>query len=60
MLVGGVPFPDVAAPLRHADPAIAAKVHSHSLGEDRQHLAEAVFDGLETTRTMREIKREGY
>jgi integrase len=60
MLAGGVPLPHVAAPLRHADPAITAKVYLHSVGEDRQHLAEAVSDGLETTRTTREITWEGY
>ncbi len=58
MLAGGIPLPDVAAQLRHADPAITARVYSHSLGEDRQHLAAAVFDAPGTTRTVRGTVRE--
>jgi len=57
MLAQGVPLPDVAAQLRHADPAITARIYSHSLGEDRQHAAAAVFDGLYPTRTVRETVR---
>lgn len=58
MLADGVPLPDVAAQLRHADPGITARVYSHSLGEDRQHAAASVFDALQTTRTVRETVRE--
>jgi integrase len=46
VLAEGVPLPDVAAQLRHADPSITARVYSHSPGHDRQAAAAATFDGL--------------
>jgi len=52
VLASGVPLPDVAAQLRHADPGITAQVHSHSLGADRLHAAASVFDALSATRTL--------
>ncbi len=58
MLALGVPLPDVAAQLRHADPGTTARVYSHVLGEDRQHAAASVFDVLERTETLRETLRE--
>jgi integrase len=58
MLAAGVPLPDVSAQLRHADPGITARISSHTLGQDRQHAAASVFDGLGTTGTLRETLRE--
>ncbi len=52
MLAHGVPLPDVAAQLRHADPRITAQVYSHSLGADRLQAAASVFDALSPTRTL--------
>ena len=59
MLANGIPLPDVAAQLRHADPAVTARVYSHSLGEDRQHAAASVFGDLRSARTVPETVREG-
>ena len=58
MLAAGVPLPDVSALLRHANAGITARVYSHTLGQDRQHAAASVFDGLGMTGTLRETLRE--
>jgi integrase len=58
MLARGVPLPDVAGQLRHADPRITAQVYSHSLGEDRQHVATSVFDALGMPDTLWETLRD--
>jgi len=60
MFAAGVPLPDVSAQLRHSNPAITAKVYSHSLGEDRQHLAASVFDELRPSQAVRgTVRGEG-
>jgi len=55
MFAAGVPLPDVSAQLRHSNPAITAKVYTHSLGEDRQHAAASIFDAQTARETVRGV-----